>query len=246
MLHSRQLGVFMELIRTWRQTDKNEFLEYIQQLSKGQKAIDFTTKIVNTKNQCLAISCVDINNIVRSISKGDFLSYLDLKWVDNHELTIIYAQLLGKIKDFDLFKSYLDWYVTTIDNWASCDQIRFPINNKNRKQFFQLAQIYNKSRHTFIRRVGIIILMKILSIDNIHDIIKICDEFFDEKEYYVNMAISWLLCECFIKYRDITLNYFLGHNRLNKFVINKTISKCCDSFRVKNEDKQLLKSLRKK
>ena len=53
------------------------------------------------------------------------------------------------------------------------------------------------------------------------------------------MMISWLLCEAFIKNRDSTINY-LNENKLNKFVLYKTISKCRDSYRVSSEDKEFL------
>ena len=53
------------------------------------------------------------------------------------------------------------------------------------------------------------------------------------------MSNAWLLCEFMIKQRDKTLHY-LKSNNLNKFTINKAISKCRDSFRVSKEDKELL------
>ena len=53
------------------------------------------------------------------------------------------------------------------------------------------------------------------------------------------MAVSWLLCELFIHNREETL-YYLNNNKLNKFTINKMISKCRDSFRVSDQDKELL------
>jgi 3-methyladenine DNA glycosylase AlkD len=59
------------------------------------------------------------------------------------------------------------------------------------------------------------------------------------EEYYVNMANAWLLCECLIKEREKTLK-FLEHHSLNLFTLNKMISKCSDSFRVSEEDKNLL------
>ena len=60
-----------------------------------------------------------------------------------------------------------------------------------------------------------------------------------ETEYYVNMACAWLLAECFIKFRNETL-HFLEQNTLNDFIVNKGIQKCRDSFRVSDEDKDLL------
>ena len=38
----------------------------------------------------------------------------------------------------------------------------------------------------------------------------------EEKEYYVNMANAWLLCECLIKEREKTLK-FLEFKILGKF-----------------------------
>ena len=59
------------------------------------------------------------------------------------------------------------------------------------------------------------------------------------------MAVAWLLCELMIKQRDKTLVY-LNHHNLNKFTINKMISKCRDSFRVSREDKELLLKYKQK
>ena len=69
------------------------------------------------------------------------------------------------------------------------------------------------------------------------------DNLFNETEYYVNMAMAWLLCECFIKQKAKTISYLQNH-KLNKFTINKMISKCCDSYRVSKEDKEYLKQFR--
>ena len=66
----------------------------------------------------------------------------------------------------------------------------------------------------------------------------------NEEEYYVNMCIAWFVAECFIKRRETTLK-FLKTNKLNKFTINKAISKCRDSYRVSAEDKQMLLAFKK-
>ncbi|MPN55512.1 hypothetical protein SDC9_203196 [bioreactor metagenome] len=73
----------------------------------------------------------------------------------------------------------------------------------------------------------------------INEIFKIMNSFYNEDEYYVNMVVAWLFAECFTKQRQKTLE-FLNAHRLNKFTINKGISKCRDSFRVSKEDKEML------
>jgi hypothetical protein len=75
--------------------------------------------------------------------------------------------------------------------------------------------------------------------------LKKIDKMYDEGHYYINMIIAWLLCESFIKNRDITLTY-LKNNNLNDFVINKMISKCRDSYRVSKGDKEMLLQFKRK
>ena len=69
-----------------------------------------------------------------------------------------------------------------------------------------------------------------------------------EQEYYVNMAIAWLLCEIMIFYPAETLKFLNNYKNKYKesnniFVLKKTISKCRDSFRISEENKILLKKL---
>ena len=64
------------------------------------------------------------------------------------------------------------------------------------------------------------------------------------EEYYIRMAIAWLVAECFIKYPEKTLAY-MRVSGLSKWTYNKTISKICDSYRVDVETKEMLKKMRK-
>ena len=63
-------------------------------------------------------------------------------------------------------------------------------------------------------------------------------------EYYVKMALAWLVCECFIKFPEPTLGY-LRASHLPKWTFNKAISKICDSYRVEPEMKDLLRKMRR-
>ena len=52
------------------------------------------------------------------------------------------------------------------------------------------------------------------------------------------------ICTVYIKQKEKTLKY-LEINKLNSFVINKTISKIKDSYRVTKEEKEYLNMFRK-
>ena len=87
-------------------------------------------------------------------------------------------------------------------------------------------------------------LLKLVGNDNLTEkILKIIEENRDENEYYVNMCYAWVICEAMVKQRDTTIKFW-QNAKFNKFVNNKAISKCNDSFRVSLADKMLLKSLK--
>jgi 3-methyladenine DNA glycosylase AlkD len=236
----------MELIKSnWISKDKKEFINHLDKFKRNQDKQIWEKKIINTDYVCLAILTKDIQTITKEISKGNFLSFLDLQIYDNFSAITIMGNLICKIKDFHIMKQYLDKYSEKIDNWANCDQLKFDINKSNKKDFLNLANEYIISHLPFRRRIAIIIMFKLINEKEINIVFSLANSLYSEEDYYVNMANAWLLCECFIKCRKQTLEFLKTHN-LNKFTLNKMISKCCDSFRVPIEDKTLLKQLKMK
>lgn len=229
----------MDLIKeVWNKKDKKEFIEYLESLENNEK-INWTKNLLNTSMPVLAIKTSVIRNIVREIKKGNYLSFLDLEIDDYYDSLAISGFLISDIDDFNIMKQYLDKYVQKIDNWASCDLLSFNVKN-NESKLYNLSLEYVKSSKPFIRRVGLNILLKLINNDEyIYKIFDIINSFYDETEYYVNMMNAWLFCECFIKRRNETIEFLKTH-KLNKFTINKGICKCRDSFRVSNEDKEML------
>ena len=233
----------MLIKQVWKDTDILGFDNYLLSLKNEDKVV-WTTKIINTKKPLLAIKTEVLKNIAKEIAKGNFLSFLDLNLNSYYENDVINGNLICKIKDFNKQVEYLDKYVLGIDNWASCDLLSFKIKGRE-EEYFALAKKYLKSEKSFVRRVGFKIFFEFLNNGYYVDkILEILNEFYLEEEYYVNMIISWLVCELFIKQKEKTIK-FLKTNKLNPFQINKAISKCRDSFRVSKTDKEWLLNFRK-
>ena len=231
----------MDLKKThWNTLDKKEFLNYLSSLKNPQK-VEFFSRVINTRLPILAIPTPAIKKIANEIGKGDYLSFLDLNIFDCYEAALINGLLICKIKDFNLFKVRLTEYSRKIDNWACCDQLSFNVNKNNEKDFFNLSvQMFN-SKYTFERRIAVRIWFKFISPQYLNKIFDIINRFSQtESEYYVNMAVAWFLCECYIKQPNLTLQ-FLKTNKLNNFTKQKFVSKCCDSFRINSQEKQFLK-----
>lgn len=222
----------------WTKEDGKEFQTYLLTFSRGKDKCEWEKRVVNTNLACIAVLSKDIKNISKEIAKGNFLSFLDLRLNDNLSTSLINANLISKIKDFESFKSYLLKFIDTADNWASIDTIGFNVKGKE-DEFLTLAESLILSKKPFIRRTGVRILFKLLDDKYIDSAFNLISKLYDEKDYYVNMAVAWFVCDSFIKQREKTLESF-EKKVYNDFVTNKAISKCRDSFRVSKQDKDML------
>lgn len=210
---------------------------------KNEDKIAWTKNIVNTDMEVLAINSRGIKEIVKAIPKGLEKEFLENIKINYYEATIVYAKVLNKQKSFADVKKYLLPYAESIDNWASCDALSLEVKKEFKQQLFNLAVEFTESKKAFVRRVGFRLFFKYIGNEYIDKIFDIVDKMFLETEYYVNMIISWLLCEMFIKNRVKTMEY-LNRANLNTFVKNKFVGKCVDSYRVSKSDKIMLKQIK--
>ena len=223
----------------WTKDHLDEYYNYLISLKGNEKQIKFAENVLNTKLKVLGIPAPKLKEIVKSIYEGNYLSFLDLMPNKYHESLMICAYLISKIKDYKLQMKYINKFTKYIDGWSLVDTLKFSIK-KHEDEYFDYALKLIKSSEPSTRRIGVRILFSYTKnksyLNRIYDVI---DSFKDETHYYVNMALAWLLCELFIKSRDETISYY-KRAKSNKFVINKSISKCRDSYRVSTEDKELL------
>ena len=226
------------VIDKWTKENVDEFHEYLYSLRREEK-IEWTKNIVCTKMDTLAILLPDLKKLAKEIYKGDYESYLDLMPHKYFESLITNAFLISLIKDFKVQIKYINKLIKYIDSWSVTDTLKFSIKN-HEDEYFEYSIKLTQSREIYARRTGVRILFSYVRLNDYVDrVFEVVDTLKNEDEYYVNMALAWLLCELMIKQRDKTLAYLKNHN-LNRFTINKMISKCRDSFRVSKEDKEFL------
>ena len=93
-------------------------------------------------------------------------------------------------------------------------------------------------------RYGINLLMKYyLDEDFAEEYLRLVAEAVSD-EYYVNMVRAWFFATALAKRYAETLP-FLTENRLDKWTHNKTIQKSVESFRITDEQKKYLKTLKR-
>lgn len=225
----------------WTREDFNNYRKYLLSYKSSDDKILWRKNIIKTNMPLLSIYQKDILKITNNILKSNIVNFLENTNFTYYEESLIYGNVLSSIKDYNTFLKYINLFIKTIDNWSTVDNLRF--NNmykSNKDELFNLSSSYLKDTHPFIRRTGLLILFVFINDDKYEDLIfDKLNDLINEEHYYVNMAASWLLCELFVKSRDKTYNYYQNH-QTNKFIINKSISKCRDSFRISDFDKELL------
>ena len=233
--------VFINFIKEkWTKSDIKDFNNYLESIKRPDK-IEFSKRTVNTNMNVLGIDNPTCKELAKQIKKGSFKEFLDKNDFKYFESTLVSAYLINYIKDISEKEKFINNLF--MDNWATVDTLKYDIK-KQEKEYIILSRKYLKEKNAFKRRVGVRILFSYTSTEYIDEIFEIIDTLKKEKEYYVNMAVAWLVCECMIKNRKATIEY-LKHHNLNDFTINKVISKCRDSFRVSDEDKEMLLKYRR-
>lgn len=229
----------------WNSDTYNNFINYLKSISENSYK-EFSEKITFTKYEMLGIRLPKLRSIAKEISKSDYKSFLKICKSTYYEEVMIKLLVIASIKDLDELMIYFDDAVNLIDNWALCDTFcnSLKLINKNKDYFLTKIDELINNNETYHIRVGLIILLCFYVEENYVDlIIKYLDNIKSD-EYYVNMAEAWLICEIFIKYEKIGLKY-LEHNHLNKFTVNKAISKIRDSYRVSKDMKDYILKFKK-
>ena len=233
----------MDLIRTdWTNRDIDDFLTYLSTFGKGKESAEWEQRILRTAMPCLAVPAPEVKRIVKQIAKGNYRAFIaHWRW-DNFTASSILGQLICYLP-FEEQVVLLPRYAARTDTWGGTDSLTF--DNGSPEAYLAYAKQWIDSPHTFVRRLGVIVMLKVLHADTVDEILAALPALEAETEYYVNMAVAWLIAECFVKCRDKTI-LFLDKGQYNDFVARKAVSKCRDSYRVSAEDKQMLLRYRKK
>ena len=148
----------------------------------------------------------------------------------------------GMMREFDTQVGY-------IGDWCTCDTFCSGLGKvmKNHRDDLLKRKIDGllESDLEFTVRVGLVLLKcYFVDCDYLAMIFDRVERLRVREEYYTRMAIAWLVAECSIKFPEVTLGY-LKVSRLPKWTYNKTISKICDSYRVEEGMKEMLRGMRR-
>jgi len=235
----------MNLIKeTWTNKDYKKFIKYLFSLAE-KKYKKFQQNIIPNKN-IIGVRTKILKNIAKNITKGNYNEFLSIIENNYYEENMLYGLILTNIKDINILLEYLNKYILLIDNWSSCDLTisNLKIVKKHKELFLNYILKHINNNYPYTKRFCYVLLLNYyIEEQYIDTIFKLCN--IENDDYYVNMAVAWLLSICYIKHKKITIN-FLNDNKLNKFTYNKTIQKIIESNQVDIKEKIILKQKKQK
>ena len=137
-------------------------------------------------------------------------------------------------------------FILKIDNWSVCDSFCCSLKcvKNNPETWWNWLQQFVFSEKEFEIRFGLVMLIfHFVNSNYVHQILNIIPRVNTDK-YYAQMAMAWLIAECYIKHPDLVID-FIKNNNLPNDVHNKAIQKICESQRIDKETKTYLKEIKK-
>lgn len=172
-------------------------------------------------------------------SKG-FLNTLPHEYYDEN---ILHSVFISNLKDYDQVLDALEVFLPYVDNWAVCDTLRPIVFKKQKVNLLDKIKEWIASEKTYTCRFGIDMLMTFYLDDDFQEEYLALVADVHSEEYYVKMMIAWFFATALAKQWDSTIPY-IDNRMLDKWVHNKTIQKACESYRITDEQKTYLRTLK--
>lgn len=215
---------------------------------QDSKYRDFTIKLNPTvaPDTVIGVRCPALRSYAKQLRKagqaGDFLSCLPHEYFDEN---MLHAMILCEEKDFDRAVSLTEAFLPYADSWAVTDTLSAKAFAKNPERLLPYIDQWIKSERPYTVRFAILCLMRYFLGENFEGsyLYQVCDV--KSEEYYVNMMRAWYLATALAKQYNAAIKP-LEDGILDQWTHNKTIQKAVESYRVSDEQKAYLKTLRRK
>ncbi len=192
----------------------------------------------------IGVRTPEVRKLAKALKKegkaAEFLAELPHVYFEENGL---HAALLCLERDFDACLEGVLRFLPCIDNWATCDGLNPDAFKKHHRELIALVPDWLESGRTYTVRFGLGVLMNHFLDEEFHPEYLRWAAAVDTREYYVHMMAAWYFATALAKQYDSALPY-IEQRRLDRKTHNKTIQKAVESYRITDEQKAYLKSLR--
>lgn len=224
----------------------NKIQEYL--LSQAnQKYRDFTLPLMPTVDEktFIGVRLPILKKYAKHIDKKDREELLNSLPHQYHEENILHAFILSNIKDYDEFIKRVDHFLPYVTNWSVCDTLCNKYLNKYKDRLIKDVYKWLKSQEVYRVRYAVKCLMNYYLSEDFREehLIKVQEVKLDD--YYVKMMVAWYLATGLAKNYDSFIKA-IEEYRFDSVTHNKAIQKAVESYRVSEDHKAYLKTLKVK
>lgn len=207
---------------------------------------DFQSKLIPTVNPktIIGVRSPALRKYAKEFAKtSEYLDYLHCVPHKYYEENNLHVFVIEGIKDFDLCVNEMESFLPYIDNWATCDSPSPKAFKKNPDKILPYLKKWIKSDKTFTIRFGVNMLMRLFLDERFLPEYPLLVSKIKSDEYYVNMMVAWYFATALAKQYDAIIPY-IENKKLAPWTHNKTIQKAIESFRITDEQKAYLRTLK--
>ena len=176
-----------------------------------------------------------LRQLAKEIEPAPFLYELPHRYYEENQL---HAILLSGMKDYDLCLREVERFLPYVDNWATCDGLRPRCFAKHTDELQPFVQRWLASEHEYTVRFGIGVLEAFFLGEAFRPEQLQWVAAIRREEYYIRMMQAWYFATALAKQWEATLPVI---STLPDWVRRKTIQKACESFRVPQDHKSILR-----
>ena len=213
---------------------------------RDEKYSEFQSKLVPniSPKTIIGVRTPDMRAVAKAVAGTDeasaFLKELPHKY---YEENLVHFFIIAAIKNFDECVHEVERFLPFIDCWPVCDQSSPKVFKKEHEKLLPLIKKWISSDHVYTARFGMRMLMnEFLDADFKPEYLDLVVQKRGE-DYYLKMMVAWYFATALAKQYDATLPV-IESRRLEPWTHNKAIQKAIESFRVTDEHKANLRTLR--
>lgn len=208
----------------------------------------FQASIIPGCGNIIGVRMPVLRKMAKEIAAVNWKEYLSGALDDTYEEIMLQALVLGYARgNIEDIISYVEAFLPKIDNWSICDSFCSSLKQAQQYQeeFWELImKHFSPETNEFVLRFSIVMMMDYYLNDRYIDKVLYAYDYIRHDGYYVKMAVAWGLATAYVRYPGKTMA-LMEDNNIDDDTYNKAISKMLESFRISDDDKEILKSMRR-
>ena len=207
---------------------------------------DFNAALLPTVNKetVIGVRTPEIRKLAKMLAgtkeAEEFLQTLPHEYYEENNL---HGCLIEQIKEYDKCIEALNAFLPYVDNWGTCDLMSPKVLKNHLSELLEQIKIWMASEHIYTVRFGIEMLMRYYLDEEFKpEYLEWVTEIRAE-EYYLKMMVAWYFATALAKQYETALP-FIEKRKLEKWTHNKAIQKAVESYRITDEQKIYLKTLK--